>query len=44
MVILNLDPLLPKMSESVQTSTALCVRGLQRFCCVSFIERAVTMI
>ena len=28
MCILNLDPLLPGMSESVQTSTALRVRGL----------------
>ena len=41
MFILNLDPLLPRFSESVQTSTALRVIGLQRFCCVSFIERAV---
>ena len=33
MFILNLDPLLPQMSESLQTSTALCVRGVQRFSC-----------
>ena len=43
MFSLNLDPLLPRMSESGQTSTALCVGGLQRFSCVSFIERAVTI-
>ena len=43
MFILNLDPLLPRMSESVKTSTALRVRGFAflRFCFVSFIGRAV---
>ena len=41
MFILQLDPLLPWMSESLQTSTALRVRGVQRFSCVSFIGRAV---
>ena len=41
MFILILDPLLRRMSESLQTSTALRVRGVQRFSCVSFIGRAV---
>ena len=36
----NLDPLLPRMSERFQTSTALRVRGLQRFSCLGFIRRA----
>ena len=41
MFILNLDSLLPRMSESLQTSTALRVRGVERFSCVSFIGRVV---
>ena len=41
MFVLNLDPLLPRMSYSLQRSTALSVRGVQRFSCVSFIGRAV---
>ena len=40
MFIFNLDPFLLQMSESFQTSTALRVRGLQRFSCLSFIKRA----
>lgn len=41
MFILNCDSLLPRMSESVKTSIVLRVRGLQTFCCVSFIGRVV---
>ena len=41
MLTFNLNPSLPRMSESLQTSTALCVRGLQKFSRLSFIGRAV---
>ena len=41
MFTFNLDPSLPRMSESLQTSTALRVGGLQKFSCLSFIGRAV---
>ena len=33
MFIFNLDPLLPRMSESLQTSPALRFSGVQRFSC-----------
>ena len=38
---LYLGPLLPRKSESVQTSSALYVRGLQTFFYVSFIGQGV---
>ena len=41
MFTFDLDPSLPRMSESLQTSTALCLRGLQKFSCLSFIGRVV---
>ena len=44
MFILYLDPIPSRVSESVPTSTALRVRGLQRFCCVGSIGRAVIVL
>ena len=41
LLILNLGPLLPRKSESVETSSALYVRGLQTFFYVSFIGQGV---
>ena len=41
MFTLNLDPSLPRMSESLKTSAALRVGGLQKFSCLSFGGRVV---
>ena len=41
MFTFKLNPSLPQMSENLQTSTALRVRGLQKFSCLIVIGRAV---